>query len=179
MLEIFKRNALNDMIGERELRKVLFEYLARPHDHYVTSIIANLRYSMPPDESNFFRRFRLGEVVEVTKKLLTPGVIGYEESDEDELRSDFDDEEYSDTEVQTNMATRNDDMLDSILLGRGGSTTLSSGTPARRSTKRRRSTKGRRSTMRMSLKHASTLEHMNFYVEKAYKKEQDERQESE
>ena len=28
VLEIFKRNALKDMIGERELRKVLYEYLA-------------------------------------------------------------------------------------------------------------------------------------------------------
>ena len=74
---------------------------------------------MPPDESNFFRRFRLSEVIEVTRKLLTPGYVAYEDSQEDELRSDLYDSEYSDTEAQTNMATHHDDMLDSFLLGRG------------------------------------------------------------
>ena len=48
---------------------------------------------MPPDESNFFRRFRLSEVIEVTRKLLTPGYVAYEDSQEDDLRSDLYDSE--------------------------------------------------------------------------------------
>ena len=63
------------MIGERELRKILFEYLSQPNDHYITSIIANLRYSRPPDQSNFFRRFNLREVIETVQKLLDPNNV--------------------------------------------------------------------------------------------------------
>ena len=49
VLQIFQRNALDGLIGERELRKVLYQYLSNPHDHYITTIIANLRYSKAPD----------------------------------------------------------------------------------------------------------------------------------
>lgn len=108
------------MIGERELRKLLFEYLAQPHDHYVTTIIASLRYTKPPDISNFFRRFLLSEVIEVVKKLLVPS--------QDDLLADadarsdlLDSEDLSEEEdAQTNFATRHNDMLDSFLLSSGG-----------------------------------------------------------
>ena len=49
VLQIFQRNAIDGLIGERELRKVLYQYLANPHDHYITTIIANLKYSKAPD----------------------------------------------------------------------------------------------------------------------------------
>ena len=55
VLKIFQRNSDDGYIGERELRKVLFEYLSQAPDHYITSILANLRSSRPPNESNFFR----------------------------------------------------------------------------------------------------------------------------
>ena len=48
---------------------MLYQYLANPHDHYITTIIANLRYSKAPDQSNFFLRFRIAEIVEVVKRL--------------------------------------------------------------------------------------------------------------
>ena len=70
MLEIFKANAPDDMIGERELRKVLFEYLGDPHDHYITTIVSNLKFSLPPSNSSFFRRFLITEVIEMIDEIL-------------------------------------------------------------------------------------------------------------
>ena len=66
-LEIFRRNAIDERIGERELRKLLYESLSQAHDHYITHIISNLRDSRPPDESNFFRRFKIAEIIDVIK----------------------------------------------------------------------------------------------------------------
>ena len=77
------------------------------------------------------------------------------------------------------MATQHDALMDSLLMG-GNSNTLGG---SRRSTKGgRRSTKGhRRSTYmrRSTFKKQSTLENMNFYVERAYQKEQEQREENE
>ena len=67
MLEIFQRNAPKGRIGERELRKILYESLSQAHDHYITSIISNLHKSWPPNASNFFRRFDINEIIEVIK----------------------------------------------------------------------------------------------------------------
>ena len=54
-LRIFQHNATDDWIGERELRKLLYDYLSQAHDYYITTIIASLKYSRPPNASNFFR----------------------------------------------------------------------------------------------------------------------------
>ena len=59
MLHIFERNTADGYIGERELRKVLYEYLSNAHDHYITTILANLRSSRPPNEANFFRQYNI------------------------------------------------------------------------------------------------------------------------
>lgn len=70
VLDIFKRNSADGFIGERELRKILFEYLSNAHDHYITSILASLRSSRPPDNSNFFRQFMIAEVKQAVNDLL-------------------------------------------------------------------------------------------------------------
>lgn len=54
VLYIFKSNNGEGLIGERELRRVLFEYLEEATDHHITTIICSLRYTKPPDDSNLF-----------------------------------------------------------------------------------------------------------------------------
>lgn len=48
---------------------MLYEYLSQAHDHYITCILASLRSSRPPNDSNFFRQFKINEVVFTVRKL--------------------------------------------------------------------------------------------------------------
>lgn len=70
VLKVCQRNAHDDLIGERELRKLLFDYLDRAPDLYISTIIGNLRYSRDPDDSNFFRRFNLTEIISTVQTLM-------------------------------------------------------------------------------------------------------------
>jgi hypothetical protein len=78
VFKIFQRNATDDLIGERELRKILYEYLSQAHDYYITTIIANLKFSRPPNAANFFRQFKLQEIISVVWE-----VLGQHRSQED------------------------------------------------------------------------------------------------
>ena len=73
VLRIFERNNPEGLIGERELRRVLNEYLEHASDFHITTLICSLRHVKPPDNSNLFQRFKLAEVIEQLKQMKKSG----------------------------------------------------------------------------------------------------------
>ena len=73
VFHIFKRNSPEGLIGERELRRVLTEYLQNASDFHVSSIISSLRIAKKADHSNLFRRFKIDEVIIELKAMKDAG----------------------------------------------------------------------------------------------------------
>lgn len=65
MIQIFKNNSRDGLIGERELRRVLHEHLSGIGEFHQQTIIDALKDQIEPNERSFFRRFRIQEVLKV------------------------------------------------------------------------------------------------------------------
>ena len=58
VLKTFKRHNLElGLIGERELRRVLRDYLEDASDFHLTTIICNLRVVKKPGDGSLFQQF--------------------------------------------------------------------------------------------------------------------------
>ena len=64
VLKTFKRhNSDEGLIGERELRRVLRDYLEDATDFHLTTIISALRVVKQPGDGSLFQQFSIDEVV--------------------------------------------------------------------------------------------------------------------
>ena len=74
VLRIVLKNSANGMIGERDLRRILFENLDSCSDYHVDTIVAQLKTTTHIDKDNYFRRFDIKEAIEELDKIALYGM---------------------------------------------------------------------------------------------------------